>query len=127
MKSLVQYLNEARAPKFNPASMSEDDILLEYWKSWAGAYGKQGLSGNTRATKIAEYIMTNIKSEKDDDMRNVRGRLEAMDEELVKKNMLPKFASPDEINSFVPTMKKLIEKNKEWLYKGTGKMDLDTK
>lgn len=125
MKSLVQYLNEARAPKFNPSSMSEDDILLEYWKSWAGAYGKQGLSGNPRATKIAEYIMINIKSEKDDDMKTVIDRLADMDRELVEKNKLHKFASPDEINSFVPTMKKLIEKNKEWLYKGTGKMELD--
>lgn len=125
MKSLVQYLNESKSPRYTHlklTNMTDEELLIEYWRAWSGYYtGRNGLAGNPSirlGATLPEYIKNNIK-----DGYKAMNRIMDLHNIAMKKYNLNEFdANPSDLKRVEPELIKLVKNNIEWLTSGKGEI-----
>ena len=122
MIDLADYINEAiNEARLDLNSLSDKELIYFYWEAWSGweSQGKrEGLSGNPRATKIANFI-DDIKFPTNDYFGRVTEKVMDLDEHLKKMFGVGEFEQYDFRNRKIASaMMKLIEDNIDWLIDG---------
>lgn len=111
-------INEAR---LDLNAVSPKELIYFYWEAWSGweSQGKrEGLSGNPRATKIANFI-DDVKFPTNDYFGRVTEKVMGLDEHLKKMFGVGEFEQYDFRNRKIASaMMKLIEDNIDWLTDG---------
>lgn len=119
---LAEYINEAiNEAKLDLNAVSPKELIYFYWEAWSGweSQGKrEGLSGNPRATKIANFI-DDVKFPTNDYFGRVTEKVMDLDEHLKKMFGVGEFEQYDFRNRKIATaMMKLIDDNIDWLTDG---------
>lgn len=119
---LAEYINEAiNEAKLDLNAVSPKELIYFYWEAWSGweSQGKrEGLSGNPRATKIANFI-DDVKFPTNDYFGRVTEKVMDLDEHLKKMFGIGEFEQYDFRNRKIASaMMKLIEDNIDWLTDG---------
>lgn len=119
---LAEYINEAiNEAKLDLNAVSPKELIYFYWEAWSGweSQGKrEGLSGNPRATKIANFI-DDVKFPTSDYFGRVTEKVMDLDEHLKKMFGVGEFEQYDFRNRKIASaMMKLIEDNIDWLTDG---------
>ena len=119
---LAEYINEAiNEAKLDLNAVSPKELIYFYWEAWSGweSQGKrEGLSGNPRATKIANFI-DDVKFPTNDYFGRVTEKVMDLDEHLKKMFGVGEFEQYDFRNrKIAAAMMKLIDDNMDWLTDG---------
>lgn len=119
---LADYINEAiNEAKLDLNAVSPKELIYFYWEAWSGweSQGKrEGLSGNPRATKIANFI-DDVKFPTNDYFGRVTEKVMDLDEHLKKMFGVGEFEQYDFRNrKIAAAMMKLIDDNIDWLTDG---------
>ena len=119
---LAEYINEAiNEAKLDLNAVSPKELIYFYWEAWSGweSQGKrEGLSGNPRATKIANFI-NDVKFPTNDYFGRVTEKVMDLDEHLKKMFGVGEFEQYDFRNRKIASaMMKLIDDNIDWLTDG---------
>lgn len=119
---LAEYINEAiNEAKLDLNAVSPKELIYFYWEAWSGweSQGKrEGLSGNPRATKIANFI-DDVKFPTNDYFGRVTEKVMDLDEHLRKMFGVGEFEQYDFRNRKIASaMMKLIDDNIDWLTDG---------
>lgn len=119
---LAEYINEAiNEAKLDLNTVSPKELIYFYWEAWSGweSQGKrEGLSGNPRATKIANFI-DDVKFPTNDYFGRVTEKVMDLDEHLKKMFGVGEFEQYDFRNRKIASaMMKLIDDNIDWLTDG---------
>lgn len=119
---LAEYINEAiNEAKLDLNAVSPKELIYFYWEAWSGweSQGKrEGLSGNPRATKIANFI-DDVKFPTNDYFGRVTEKVMDLDEHLKKMFGVGEFEQYDFRNrKIAAAMMKLIDDNIDWLTDG---------
>ena len=119
---LAEYINEAiNEAKLDLNAVSPKELIYFYWEAWSGweSQGKrEGLSGNPRATKIANFI-DGVKFPTNDYFGRVTEKVMDLDEHLKKMFGVGEFEQYDFRNRKIASaMMKLIDDNIDWLTDG---------
>lgn len=111
-------INEAR---LDLNAVSPKELIYFYWEAWSGweSQGKrEGLSGNPKAIKLANFI-DDVKFPTKDYFGRVTEKVMDLDEHLKKMFEVGEFEQYDFRNrKITSTMMKLIEDNIDWLTDG---------
>lgn len=119
---LKDFINESiNEAKLDLNAVSPKELIYFYWEAWSGweSQGKrEGLSGNPRATKIANFI-DDVKFPTSDYFGRVTEKVMDLDEHLKKMFGIGEFEQYDFRNRKIASaMMKLIEDNIDWLTDG---------
>jgi antitoxin component HigA of HigAB toxin-antitoxin module len=119
---LAEYISEAiNEAKLDLNAVSPKELIYFYWEAWSGweSQGKrEGLSGNPRATKIANFI-NDVKFPTNDYFGSVTEKVMDLDEHLKKMFGVGEFEQYDFRNrKIAAAMMKLIDDNIDWLTDG---------
>ena len=121
MIDLADYINEAiNEARLDLNSLSDKELIYFLWEAWSGFESngrKQGMSGNPRAEKLAQFI--DKKFPTDDYFGRVSEKIMDLDNHLKEMLGIGEFEDYNYKNAKIPAkMMKLIEDNIDWLIDG---------
>ena len=123
MKPLIDYINEGKLPRINPAKLNDTQLLQYYWDIWSGWNDPKYTGvGSAPCRKLVNYMYERYGEDK---AFEITGRIVSVDE-FAADLLGMKFSKPDD--NIRQMVHKLIELNTDLIINNPNpSYEFDTK